>query len=349
MITYRIKKLHKNWLKIFIIVLVFMVVLATGAVVGVRRIYDDNLKPLNSNQGSVSVVIPIGSSLREVAAILKNQKIIKSSWAFERYVRNKDASDKIKAGTYELSPSLGVSEIVSMITEGKVATNLFTIIPGKRLDEVKKAFIVAGYSQQVVDNAFNPELYKDHQALVDKPASANLEGYLYPDSYQKTASTKPETIIRQSLDEMQKHLTPEIRTAMASHGYSVHQGITLASIAQREADKPEDRSQVVQVLLTRLQKGMRLESDPTAFYGAFLAGQAPSLAYDSPYNTYLHNGLPPGPISNVSDSSLKAVAYPANTDYLFFVAGDDGTVYFSKTLQEHQAKANQYCHKKCGR
>lgn len=349
MINYRVKKLHKRWTKIFIIILIFVTVLATGAVVGVRRLYNENLKPLNSNQGSVTVVIPIGSSLREVAVILKSQKIIKSSWAFERYVRNKDASDEIKAGTYELSPSLGVSEIVSMITEGKIATNLFTIIPGKRLDEVKKAFIVAGYSQQVVENALNPELYRDHQALVDKPANATLEGYLYPDSYQKTASTKPETIIRQSLDEMQKHLTPEIRTAMAGRGYSVHQGIILASIAQREADKPEDRAQVVQVLLTRLQKGMKLESDPTAFYGALLAGQAPSLTYDSPYNTYLHNGLPQGPISNVSDSSLKAVAYPANTDYLFFVAGDDGTVYFSKTLQEHQTKANQYCHKKCGR
>jgi len=338
------KKQRTNWLKIFIIVLIFMAILAIGAVAGVRRLYDENLRPLNANQGSVSVVIPAGSLLREVARLLKSQKIIKNSWAFERYVRNKDASDKIKAGTYELSPSMGVSEIVSIITEGKIATNLFTIIPGQRIDEVKKDFLAAGYSQAVVDNAFNADLYKNHPALVDKPTGADLEGYLYPDSYQKTASTKPETIIRQSLDEMQKHLTPEIRSAMTSHGYSLHQAIILASIAQREADMPEDRAKVVQVLLTRLQKGIRLESDPTAFYGAVLAGQAPSLDFDSPYNTYLHNGLPLGPISNVSESSLRAVAYPANTDFLFFVAGDNHTVYFSKTLTEHQTNIKQYCH-----
>jgi len=92
---------------------------------------------------------------------------------------------------------------------------------------------------------------------------------------------------------------------------------------------------------------MSLGSDVTARYGSILAGREPSLTYDSPYNTLLHKGLPPTPISNVSASSLNAVAYPANTDWLFFVAGDDGVTHFSKTLDEHEALAKQYCHKLC--
>jgi UPF0755 protein len=104
---------------------------------------------------------------------------------------------------------------------------------------------------------------------------------------------------------------------------------------------------VAQVFLTRLHQGMSLGSDVTAFYGSIAAGKSPSLHYDSPYNTLLHTGLPVGPISTVSESSLKAVANPAQTNWLYFVAGDDGMTHFSNTLQQHQDNIAQYCHKLC--
>jgi UPF0755 protein len=118
-------------------------------------------------------------------------------------------------------------------------------------------------------------------------------------------------------------------------------------MVEQEASNPADRAQVAQVFLSRIKQNMPLGSDVTAFYGARLAGQSPNVNYDSPYNTRLHPGLPPGPISNVTESSLQAVAHPAGTDWLYFVAGDDGNVHFSHTLEEHQALTQQYCHKLC--
>jgi UPF0755 protein len=170
---------------------------------------------------------------------------------------------------------------------------------------------------------------------------------LYPDSFQKTATTDPKTIVAESLAEMQKHLTPDIRTGFAKQGLTVYQGVTLASIVEQEVPGQDDRNQAAQVFLKRLKIGMVLGSDVTAFYGAIKDGVPPSVTYDSPYNTRIHKGLPPGPISNVTDSSLYAVAHPANTDWLYFVAGDDGKTYFAKTEADHEANVSNYCHKLC--
>ncbi len=346
--NYKLKKRQKrSWWLVALMVTVLVGVVTVTAVVYTRHWYYENLKALNTSQKTRDFTIHRGASLAEIANDLKTQKFIKNSWAFKRYVVAQEASDKIKAGTYELSPSQSVPEIVAIITEGKVASNLVTILPGQRIDQVKKTLLTAGFSESDVDKALDPATYQDHPALVDKPAQASLEGYLYPESFQRTTDTQAQVIVKRSLDEMQKRLTPEIRAAFAQQGFSVYQGITIASIVEQEAAKPEERAQVAQVIMRRLSLNMALESDPTAFYGAKLAGQTPSLQFDSPYNTYLHKGLPPGPISNVSASSLQAAAHPANTDWLFFVAGDDGSTYFSHTHEEHQALIEKYCKMKC--
>lgn len=340
---------HKGrWTKVVIALIVLAILVCGGIIVGVRRVYQENLKPAASNQKSVTITIPQGYSLGDVASLLKKLGIIKSEWAFSQYVRDKQADADIKAGTYELSPSQSVQEIVSIITLGKIKTDLITILPGQRLSQVRARFISSGFTADSVDAALNTNLYTNHPALVDKPSGANLEGYLYPDSYQRTSNTKPEDIIEESLNEMQKQLTPDIRAAINKQGLNVYQGIILASMVEQEANKPTDRNKVAQVFLSRLHSNLRLESDVTAFYGSILADQPRSVAFESLYNTYLHDGLPVGPISNVSSSSLRAVAYPANTSYLYFVAGDDdGTVYFSHTLQEHHNLIRQYCPKNC--
>jgi len=347
MATSSNKLLLNRWPKIIGILLVIFAVAGIGIVLGARHVYQTNLRPVAANQKSVTVTIPLGSSLGDIAGILKRAGVIKSDWAFSQYVRNKRAGGIIKAGTYELSPSQSVSEIVAIITEGRVATNLITIYPGQRIDQVRKTFIGSGFLAKAVDKALNPSLYATHPALVDKPAGASLEGYLYPESFQKTADTKPEHIIRLSLDEMSRRLTPETRAAITSQGLPIYDSVILASMAEKEADKLSDRQLIVGIFLNRLRRGLRLESDPTAFYGAAINNQPLSLNYDTPYNTYLHAGLPPGPISNVTAASIQAVASPTASDYLYFVAGDDETVHFSKTLAEHQDKVSKYCHEKC--
>jgi len=340
------RKQHR-WTKLVTALIIAALLITVGVVVGVRKVYEDNLEPVASNQKTLTVTIPQGDSLKEVATLLKQQGIIKSDWAFSQYVRDKQADADIKAGTYDLSPSQSVQEIVSIITQGKIATNLVTILPGQRLDQIRKTLINSGFSAASVDSALNPALYSNHPALVDKPDGASLEGYLYPESFQKNSNTSAEDIVRDSLDEMQKRLTPDVRAAIESHGLTTYQGIILASIVEQEGNTASDRDQIAQVFLSRLQAGMPLQSDVTAFYGAIIAGQPPSVNYDSAYNTYLHDGLPPAPISNVSQSSLDAVAHPAATNYLYFVAGDDGTVYFAATQAEHDAQVSTYCHKQC--
>jgi UPF0755 protein len=146
---------------------------------------------------------------------------------------------------------------------------------------------------------------------------------------------------------MGARLTPQIRQAFSAAGLTVHEGVILASIVEQEVDSDYDRARVAQVLLKRYRAGIRLQADPTAFYEARMKGDRPTVTYDSPYNTYLHTGLPPGPIGNVSESSLQAAAFPAQTDWLYFVSGDDGRTHFSKTLEKHQELTRRYCKKLC--
>lgn len=339
---------RRRWSKVVLVILIIIALLIGGTVIAIRRVYDTNLKPVSSSQKSQLITIPKGASAKEISAILKNANLIRSSWAFEWYVRNQNLRDELQAGTYSLRPNLSVAEIAKVLTQGKIDTSLVTILPAQRLDQIRETFINKyGFDATEVDNALNPDNYTDHPALVDKPKGASLEGYLYPDSYQKTATTKPATIVRQALDEMQKQLTPDLRAGIVRQGLTVHQGVILASIVEQEVGNATDKPIVAQVFLTRLRQSMALGSDVTAFFGAVKDNQTPSVTYDSPYNTRLHPGLPPGPISNVSQSSLAAVANPASTDYLFFVAGDDGKTYFSHTVAEHEALTKEHCKKLC--
>lgn len=339
---------RKGKSRLFLGIILCVVILVFGGVIMARNYYKDSLKAVSTSQKTITVTIPAGSGLEQVAAILTDAKLIRKAWAFKQYVIGKDLENAIQAGTYAIKPSQDVSEIVAIITEGKVVSNLVTIKPAQRIDQIEQSLVNNGFAPAEVAAALNPVNYVDHPALVDKPAGANLEGYLYPESFHRTSTTTPSEIVRASLDEMQKRLSPEIRAAFAAQGLSVYQAITLASIVEREVPAGGDRPQVAQVFLKRFKMGMKLESDATASYGAILAGAEPSLSYDSAYNTYNNVGLTPGPISNVSESSLQAVANPATTDWTYFVSGDDGVTHFSKTLAEHQALTAKYCTRLCG-
>lgn len=340
----------QRWRKTLLIGLLTLAILLVGAAFAVHRVYNQNLKAVSGSQTSQTITIPIGSTSSQIAKKLKDAGVIRSTWAFEWYLRNSGLRDKLQAGTYSLLPSQTIPEIVTILTQGKVTTELLTILPGQRIDQIRTALINYGFSEAEVDKALNPNNYSNHPALVDKPKKASLEGYLYPETFHRTSSTTAEDIITASLDEMQKRLTPELRKGITRRGLTVHEGVTLASIIEQEVYNPADKPTVAQVFLKRLKLGMQLGSDVTAFYGAIIADQEPSVDYDSPYNTRLHSTFPPGPISNVSASSLEAIVNPSKTDYLFFVAGDgpdEGKTYFSKTLEEHEELTRLHCRKLC--
>lgn len=305
------------------------------------------MQPVSSSTAIRYFTVEPGSGVRQISGDLKAAGIIRNAQAFETYVRSNEYTNQLQAGTYALSQAMSVQQIVDKMVGGEVAKNLLTILPGKRLDQIKRTFGKAGYNQAEINRAFDPAQYRDHPALAGKPASANLEGYLYPDSYQKQANTPAATIIRQALDEMAKYLTPARLKSFAARGLSSHQAVTLASIIYQETDNPKDQPIVAQVFYSRLADDMPLGSDVTAYYAAYLAGRGLDLTIDSPYNTRLYGGLPPGPISNVTAGVLRAASQPAKTDYLYFLSGDDDKMHFARTQSEHEANIAKYCQQKC--
>lgn len=342
---YTIIKGAKNWSKASkILVILVLIGLVTGTYL-LRHTYDTNLRPVSSSQKSVLVTIPVGATIKDIALLLEQKKLIRASWAFEWYIRNHDVRDKLQAGTYALRPSLSVQEITKIFTQGKIATDLVTVFPGKRIEDVRDSLINQGFNAKKVDDALNAKLYSGHPALVDKPESANLEGYIYPESFQRTSETEVTTIIKLSLDELQKQLTPDVRAGIVNQGLTVHEAIILASVVGQEVSDPKEQVVVAQIFLKRYRQGIPLGADATTRYAVDKPKGAltkEDLASESPYNTRKFSGLPPGPISNFKGSAIKAVAFPASTDYLYFVTGRDFVTRFSNTEGEHNSLISQH-------
>ncbi len=327
-----------KWQKMLLFAVVLLVVAAAAGFVGIKSLYTNNLQAVNSNSNEeILFLLESGATAPQISQKLKEKNLIRSTAAFEQYVRTNELGQEFKAGTYLLKQSQDVASIVAVLTEGRVAANLFTILPGKNLEKIKNSFVEKGFTELEVVEALNPANYLGHPALVDKPVEANLEGYLYPDSYEfLLGTTKPETIIRQSLDEMAEALSPEVRAGIAAQGLSVYQGIILASIVEREVGAvdsngvPSDnRQKAAQVFLKRIREGIKLESNTTDDFPA-------------EYNTYKIVGFPPTPVSNVTSNSLQAVVSPADSNYLFFVSGTDCVTRFSETIQQQESNIEQY-------
>jgi UPF0755 protein len=337
-----VKKRSKLWILFLMPIIIFGSAAAASVVW-----YTKNLEPVSDSSEQVVVTIPIGATIPEIADTLIQRGLIRSTLAFDIYTRIQNDRDKMQAGGYKFAPSESTQDIVARLVSGDVATDLFVILPAQRLDQLRSSFVAGGYSVEEVDEALDPSNYANHPALVDKPEGASLEGYIYPESYRKTSDTPLKIIIESALDLLDQAFTPKIVEALKAGGLDRHQAIIMASIVEKEVSSAEDRRTVAQVFLKRYKIGMMLGSDVTAFYGADVAGLERSVFADTPYNTRIYEGLPVGPISNVGFEAINAVAFPSDTDYLFFVSGDDGVTYFSKTIEEHEALAAQHCIELC--
>ena len=330
-----------------LIVIALSLSLPVFLVLGMYVWYENELSPLTTKSNAISVTIQKGATADQISQLLQEKKIIKSAFAFSIYLRIHNLRSNLQAGSYTLDSSASIIQTIGIITDGKINAHTFTILPAQRIDQIKAAFLDAGYSKTSIDKAFDPRSYPNEAILNSKPAGASLEGYLYPDTFSTSSTTTPTNIVKQSLDEMGKAVTSEMISAYQGEGLNVFQAITLASIVEHEVSNDHDRQMVAQVFLNRIKIGMMLGSDVTYQYAAAITGQAPSPSIDSPYNTRRYAGLPPGPISNVSKSSLMAVAYPIKNSYLFFVAGDDGSIHIANTQAQHDANTKAYCKVLC--
>ncbi len=295
----------------------------------------------------VRVTVEPGSDPATIAATLKKNNLIRSEAAFGWYVRLQGKAGQLQSGAYRLSKSDGVPKIVEHLTSGNTDTFSITFLPGATLAKHRQVLIDAGYSAAKVDTALT-KTYDRPVLFSGKPAGSDLEGYIYGETYNFPADATPEQILERTFDQFELVIKQENLVAQyQARGFSLYQGITLASIIQREVATPSDAAQVAQVFQLRLSRGMQLGSDVTYQYIADKTGQARSVDLDSPYNTRRYTGLPPGPIASPGIAALRAVGKPAPGDYLYFLSGDDDKTYFAHTNEEHEQNIRDHCQKKC--
>lgn len=288
-------------------------------------------------------VVTKGDGVRKVSADLAEKQIISNDFTFMVYLKLSGLSSSIQAGDYSLSGEMNPRTVADILTSGKVTSKKITIPEGWTNDDIGTYLEKEGFVSKASFDAATKKTY-DYTFLADKPAGSELEGYLFPDTYQISATADADTIVKTMLDNFDKKLTPSLRASIKGSGMSTFEVVTLASVVEREVFKPEDRKVVAGIFENRLNSGMALESCATIQY--VLKSDKPRFSYEetrvvSPYNTYLNPGLPAGPIGNPGIDSIEAVLFPEKSSYIYFFSAK-GITYYSKTLDEHEEKISKY-------
>jgi len=317
------------------------------AIIAANVWYFSSLQPLKPGSGEkIRVKVTTGESVVEIAANLRQAGVIRSSTVFRIYAELSGNKGKLKAGGYTVSPAQSVPDIIDHLASGNTDDLIITIPPGVSTIGIREQLRKYGYSDQEITAALQAEY--GSPLLADKPADVGLDGYIFPETFKVDPNETVESLFKRSFDELYGRLVQAgLIDKFRSHNLNIHQALTLASIVQKEVTDPADQRQVAQVFYSRLAEGAMLGSDVTYIYAANQLGIEPSVNIDSPYNTRKYAGLPPGPIANMNFSALEAVADPAPGDYLYFVAGDDGKTYFSRTLDEHLENVKKHCSDLC--
>lgn len=297
------------------------------------------LRPL-ADAGELKIIqVERGEGASVVARKLAAEGLIRSAPAFEIYLAWTRLGTKLKAGYYDLSPAMSGQEMAERIASGRVTTRKVTVPEGLRLAQVAERVAASGLA--TADGFLAAAVPGTVAGKVDMPLpEGTLEGYLLPETYEFALGTTADDIVLRMVRELQDRFVKPNAEAIGASALSLHQIVTLASLVEREARVPEDRPKIAGVLINRLDRGMKLQCDATVQYALGEHKQRltfQDLKVDSPYNTYLHKGLPPGPIACPGLASLQAALHPARTDALFYVAKPDGSHVFSRTYEEHQA------------
>jgi UPF0755 protein len=357
-------------------VVALLITFMTAACGGGDRVLETYL---NSNQDALTVPASVddrpvrfevepGTPARAIGKQLLAAGLITDDLLFEAYVRVNGLSNQLEAGTFILNPSMTMLEIVEILQHAEAASVTITIPEGWRLEQQAEYLAEAkifddpaaadAYRAQVMSGDLTGLDPSRYPFLQDRPAGSSLEGYLFPDTYEIPAvGTTPTDVLSRQLDVFAERVVPAYESAVASGTTTLdlYTVLTIASIVEREAVVPEERPDIAGVYLNRLAQGMRLEADPTVQYAmgyqadtgqwwktpVFLEEYSSVI---SPYNTYLNDGLPPGPIASPGLSSIEAVLNPAQHDYLYFVAIPDGSGrhVFATTYDEHVVNVQRY-------
>lgn len=298
--------------------------------------------PYGSGETVKIVELAKGTTIRKFADELETQGVVRSAFMFQLLARLNGASAKVKAGTYQLNDAMSPSEILHKLVSGEVYEKKFALPEGysifqaAELLDAKKLFKGEEFLRACRDRQLLQQIGIN---------AATAEGYLYPGTYNLLKMDEPAALVKAMAAQASKLYAERFAALEKGARLSKHQILTLASIVEKEAVTPEEKPLIASVFLNRLKKRMPLQSDPTSVYGvrAFsgkVSGE--DVRRNSAYNTYIINGLPPGPIGNPSEGAIEAVLKPAVTGYYYFVAKKDGSHHFSATLDEHNRAVNLY-------
>src|SRR6267378_5252144 len=294
----------------------------------------------------VYVDVPHGASSRHVAALLKTNGVVRSALAFEIYARRHPKRTP-QAGDYYFSHAMTGREVFWKLAEGQVYQQPFTVREGETMFDIARELEAAKFMRagDFVFAAGDPALIRDFA-----PGAQTLEGFLFPATYElpihPVASESTAEMVHKFKEEW-KRISPPSETVPGDHRLMTRM-VTMAYLFDRETPKSEERPLVAGAFENRIRKGMRLQCDPTVIYGMERLGKyngsltGKDLSFESPYNTYEHGGLTPGPIGNPGEASLRAALHPAQTNYLYFVANTQGGHFFGATLVEHNKNVVKY-------
>ncbi len=314
--------------------------------------YEDLTTPLDEQGAPRPFIVQSGETAEQVAVRLQREGLIRNSEAFRDYMVYSGLDTTIQAGEYEISPAWNAIEIGHRLLDATPDQITFVILAGWRLEEIAASLPTSGLQitpQEFLQLVRNPPA--EWHPAGRNSAGLSLEGYLFPGEYRFRRDAGVREVVATFLERFNQQVDANLREAFSRQGLSLHEAITLASIVHREGVVEEERPMIASVFYNRLRSGMKLDADPTVQYAlGYNSNQQTwwtnplsrnDLSVNSPYNTYQNTGLPPTPICNPSLSAIQAVAYPADSPYLYFRARCDGSGrhFFARTFEEHLQNA----------
>ena len=335
--------------KFFVFLLILLLILSGVGFLGYQKLTEFVHTPVNVTQDQL-LTIERGTTGSKLAALLEQEKILEHADLLPWLLKLQPQLNKVKAGTYSLTGVKTLQDLLDMINSGKEAQFSVKFIEGKTFKEWRKNLENAPHLKQTLQGKSDKEI----MALLDIPAVAkavyewnNMDGWLYPDTYNYTPNSTDLELLKRSTTRLQKALDK----AWSERDENLpladpYQMLILASIVEKETGIAAERPQVASVFINRLRANMKLQTDPTVIYGmgeSYTGNiRKKDLETITPYNTYMIEGLPPTPIAMVSESALQAVAHPAKTDFYYFVADGSGGHKFTRNLNEHNKAVQEY-------
>ena len=335
--------------KFFVFLLILLLILGGVGFWGYQKLTEFVHTPVNVTQDQL-LTIERGTTGSKLAALLEQEKILDNADLLPWLLKLQPQLNKVKAGTYSLTGVKTLQDLLDMINSGKEAQFSVKFIEGKTFKEWRKNLENAPHLKQTLQGKTDKEI----MALLDIPAVAkavyewnNMDGWLYPDTYNYTPNSTDLELLKRSTTRLQKALDKAWSERDENLPLAdAYQMLILASIVEKETGIAAERPQVASVFINRLKANMKLQTDPTVIYGmgeSYTGNiRKKDLETMTPYNTYMIEGLPPTPIAMVSESALQAVAHPVKTDFYYFVADGSGGHKFTRNLNEHNKAVQEY-------